>query len=149
MVPVFAQCNARPRESIPPIQRKRDRICGVDTSQSQCDRRNCRTVYSRLGHQFLRHIQRTKILAYIIDICEPDIKKAFDALEKELKEFDDFLLNKQSLIVITKTDTVSESDLKKLSKKLPSDYIYLSAVTGGGIDSFKQEIEKRLDQLRA
>ena len=102
-----------------------------------------------LGLQFLRHIQRTKILAYIIDINEPDIKKAFCSLQKELEEFDDFLLSKVSLVIVTKTDTVSESDLKKLSGKLPSDYIYISAVSGSGINVFKQEIEKRLDQLRA
>ncbi len=102
-----------------------------------------------LGLQFLRHIQRTKILAYIIDINEPDIKKAFCSLQKELEEFDDFLLSKVSLVIVTKTDTVSESDLKKLSSRLPSDYIYISAVSGSGINGFKQEIEKRLDQLRA
>lgn len=102
-----------------------------------------------LGLQFLRHIQRTKLLAYIIDINEPDIKKAFCSLQKELEEFDDFLLSKISLVIVTKTDTVSESDLKKLSGKLPSDYIYISAVSGSGINGFKLEIEKRLDQLRA
>jgi len=102
-----------------------------------------------LGLQFLRHIQRTKILAYIIDINEPDIKQAFCSLQNELQEFDDFLLSKVSLVIVTKTDTVSESDLKKLSGKLPSDYIYISAVSGSGINGFKQEIEKRLDQLRA
>lgn len=102
-----------------------------------------------LGLQFLRHIQRTKLLAYIIDINEPDIEKAFCSLQNELQEFDDFLLSKISLVIVTKTDTVSESDLKKLSGKLPSDYIYISAVSGSGINGFKLEIEKRLDQLRA
>ena len=101
-----------------------------------------------LGHQFLRHIQRTKILAYIVDVNEPDIKKALRTLQKELKEFDPYLLNKPSMVIITKTDTKSESDLLKLSKKLPPDYIYISAVAAKGLKKFLQEIEKQLDQLR-
>jgi len=101
-----------------------------------------------LGHQFLRHIQRTKILAYVVDVNEPDIKKVLHTLQKELKEFDPYLLNKPSLVIITKIDTKSESDLEKLSKKLPPDYIYISAVAGKGLNKFLQEIEKQLDQLR-
>ncbi len=101
-----------------------------------------------LGHQFLRHIQRTKLLAYIIDVNEPDVKKALSTLQKELKEFDPYLLNKPSMMVITKIDTKSESDFQKLSKKLPPDYIYISAVAGKGLNKFLQEIEKQLDQFR-
>ena len=101
-----------------------------------------------LGHQFLRHIQRTKLLAYVVDANEPEIKKTLRTLQKELKEFDPYLLNKPSIVVITKTDTKSESDLLILSKKLPPDYIYISAVAGKGLNKFLQEIEKQLDQLR-
>ena len=101
-----------------------------------------------LGHQFLRHIQRTRLLVYVIDVNEPDIKKVLRTLQKELKEFDPYLLNKPSLAAITKIDTKSESDLEKLSKKLPPDYIYISAVAGRGLNKFLQELEKQLDQLR-
>jgi GTP-binding protein len=101
-----------------------------------------------LGHQFLRHIQRTKFLVYVIDINEPDINKALRTLQKELKEFDPYLLNKPSIVTLTKIDTKSESDLEKLSKKLPPDYIYISAVAGKGLDKFLREIERQLDQLR-
>ncbi|MGH8015148.1 MAG: GTPase ObgE, partial [Candidatus Zixiibacteriota bacterium] len=97
---------------------------------------------------FLRHIQRTKILVYVVDVNEPDIKTTLRTLQRELKEFDPYLLNKPSLITITKIDTKSESDLEKLSKKLPPDYIYISAVAGKGLNKFLQEIEKQLDQLR-
>jgi GTP-binding protein len=101
-----------------------------------------------LGHQFLRHIQRTKILVYVVDVNDPEVNKTLRKLQKELKEFDPYLLNKPSLVAITKIDTKSESDLEKLSKKLPPDYIYISAVAGKGLNKFLQEIEKQLDQLR-
>lgn len=101
-----------------------------------------------LGHHFLRHIQRTKLLVYIIDANEPDIKKALRTLQRELKEFDPYLLNKPSLVVVTKIDTKSESDLLTVSQKLPPDYIYISAIAAKGLNKFLQEIERQLDQLR-
>lgn len=99
-----------------------------------------------LGHQFLRHIQRTRLLIYVIDINEPDIQHTLDALQKELAEFDHTLLSRRSFVVVTKVDTVSESDLKAFCIKLPDDYIYISAVTHVGAKTFIQEIEKHLDQ---
>ncbi|MCK4606370.1 MAG: GTPase ObgE [candidate division Zixibacteria bacterium] len=99
-----------------------------------------------LGHQFLRHIQRTRLLIYVIDINEPDIQHTLDDLKKELVEFDHTLVSRQSFVVITKVDTVSESDLKAFCNRLPDDYIYLSAVTHVGAKTFIQEIERHLDQ---
>lgn len=102
-----------------------------------------------LGHQFLRHIQRTKLIIYVIDINEPDIKNTLHVLQRELKGYDTYLLNKPSLVAITKIDTKSESDIEELSNKLPPDYIYISAVAGTNLNKFLQEIERQLDQLRA
>lgn len=99
-----------------------------------------------LGHQFLRHIQRTRLLIYVIDINEPDIQKTLDDLKKELVEFDHTLVSRQSFVVITKVDTVTESDLKEFCNRLPDDYIYISAVMHVGAKKFIQEIERRLDQ---
>ncbi len=50
--------------------------------------------------------------------------------------------------MVTKTDTLSESDLEELSKELPSDYLYMSAVTGKGTEVFLREIEQILDEQR-
>lgn len=100
-----------------------------------------------LGHQFLRHIQRTRLLIYVIDINEIDIPETRTKLERELIEFDTSLANRPALTVITKIDTLSESDLKEISAELPSDYIYISAVAHRGSDKFLQAIEGNLDRL--
>lgn len=101
-----------------------------------------------LGHQFLRHIQRTGLLLYVIDINELDIVKTREILEKELLKFDKMLVKRPSITVITKIDTISESDLKDISKELPNDYIYISAVSRTGAKFFLEEIERTLDQQR-
>lgn len=101
-----------------------------------------------LGHQFLRHIQRTGLLIFVIDINELDILVTWDVLYSELERFDPRLVKRPTLTVITKVDTLSESDLKDLSKELPSDYLYLSAVTGKGAEIFLRKVEQILDEQR-
>lgn len=101
-----------------------------------------------LGHQFLKHIQRTRLIVYVVDINEEDITKTRATLEKELAEFDPNLVKRPSLTVITKIDTRSESDLKDVSGQLPPDYIYISAVAHRGEEKFLQAIEGQLDQFR-
>jgi len=100
-----------------------------------------------LGHQFLKHIQRTRLLVYVIDVNDEDIAGTRRILETELEAFDSTLVRHPSLTVITKIDTCSESDLQVISEKLPSDYIYISAVAHRGEEAFLQTIEGKLDQF--
>jgi GTP-binding protein len=101
-----------------------------------------------LGHQFLRHIQRTGLLLYVIDINEIDIEETFKTLQEELAQYDPDLGKRRYLVCVTKIDTVSEGDLNEISSTLPDDYIYLSAVAHLGADKFLQRIEAELDQQR-
>ncbi len=101
-----------------------------------------------LGHQFLKHIQRTRLLLYVVDVNEPDIEKTIELLDNELGSFDPALLTRPRLYVLTKTDTLSDDDLKKLSAKLPDRYLWLSAVSRKGADEFLQAIERTLDHER-
>jgi GTP-binding protein len=102
-----------------------------------------------LGIQFLKHIQRTRLVVYVVDVNETDINDALITLRKELADFDADLLKRPSLIVITKIDTVSESDLKELSSRLPADYLFISAVAGLGTREFLNSIERILDEQRS
>lgn len=102
-----------------------------------------------LGHQFLKHIQRTGLILYVIDINELDIVETHSVLKQELEQYDHTLANRPSLVVITKIDTLSESDLKDICKDIPNDYIYLSAVSRKGAKEFLAEIERTLDKERA
>jgi GTP-binding protein len=102
-----------------------------------------------LGHQFLKHIQRTGLLLYIIDINELDIPGTHEVLKKELADYDSTLTKRPSMTIITKIDTISESDLEEISWELPEPYVYLSAVSGAGTEEFLQELERKLDKERA
>ncbi len=97
-----------------------------------------------LGHQFLKHIQRTRLIVYIIDVNDVMINETLDSLKQELNGFDPDLINRPSLVVITKLDTVSEDDIKVISKDWPNDYIMISAVTGMGSKIFLNAVESVL-----
>lgn len=102
-----------------------------------------------LGHQFLKHIQRTRLLIYVIDINDVDLDGTRRTLQQELAEFDDSLQSRSSLTVITKIDTVSESDLDAISSEHDPAYLYISAVAGLNREAFLQAIERELDRQRA
>ncbi len=59
-----------------------------------------------LGHSFLKHIQRTKVLIHCISVELEDVLQAYQAIRKELQEYDNRLLKKKEIIVITKVDMV-------------------------------------------
>ena len=67
-----------------------------------------------LGHKFLRHIERTKTLFHLISAESADIKKDYETIRAELKAHNPELIKKPEYLIITKTDTVSPTELKKL-----------------------------------
>ena len=70
-----------------------------------------------LGIQFLKHIERTKILVFMIDLNSEDISNEYNLLNKELKLFDKELLKKPSIILLTKSDTIDCDKEIKISEK--------------------------------
>ena len=72
-----------------------------------------------LGIQFLKHIERTKILVFMIDLNSEDIIKEYNLLNKELKLFDKKLLKKPSIILLTKLDAIDcDKEIKISGKKV-------------------------------
>jgi len=91
-----------------------------------------------LGHQFLRHIERTRALAFLVDLTDEKPKDTFKTLWNELKEHSSILVNKPYVILLTKSD-ISQKDIKKKSAKFKEKTISISSVTGDNIDLIKKE----------
>tara|TARA_Y100001968_G_scaffold323110_1_gene360259 strand:+ start:859 stop:1824 length:966 start_codon:yes stop_codon:yes gene_type:complete len=94
-----------------------------------------------LGNQFLKHIERTKILIYMIDIASEDIEKEYLILLGELKKHNKDLINRPSLLLLTKTDIFNET-----GKNIPQniDCISISSITNHNIQLSIQKIAKLL-----
>ncbi|HEY9585830.1 MAG TPA: GTPase ObgE [Candidatus Paceibacterota bacterium] len=71
-----------------------------------------------LGHKFLRHIKRTKMIAHLISLENEDVMGAYQTIRKELEQYDKELAAKEEIIILTKTDLVDEKTLKKAQKEL-------------------------------
>ncbi|MEK7152298.1 MAG: GTPase ObgE [Patescibacteria group bacterium] len=72
-----------------------------------------------LGHKFLRHVRRTKILVHLISLENEDPIETYKIVRQELKAFDPELLNKKEIIVFTKTDLIEDpAHLEKILKKM-------------------------------
>ncbi|MFZ1684217.1 MAG: GTPase ObgE [Candidatus Zixiibacteriota bacterium] len=73
-----------------------------------------------LGIQFLKHIQRTGLLIYVIDVNEPDIVATRKLLENELTAFDSALSHREAVTVITKIDTLSAEEVAVMKGRVAS-----------------------------
>lgn len=98
-----------------------------------------------LGHKFLRHISRTKVLLHCISCEHEDPKKAYRVIREELKKYDPALLDKTELILFTKTDLIDEKTLKshiKAFEKTHEHVLTLSIVDDGSIKVLSDELVK-------
>ena len=102
-----------------------------------------------LGHQFLKHIERTRVLLHLVDpdgFDGMDAEQSIKVIEKELKQFDKNLAQKPRIIVVNKADLPSAQKVfEKLSKKFKKHKVMLmSAATGQGIKPVLDEVVKIL-----
>ncbi|MCD6176982.1 MAG: GTPase ObgE [Candidatus Cloacimonetes bacterium] len=106
-----------------------------------------------LGDQFLKHIQRTKILLFLIDIDSADPFNDYQVLKKELHLYDPYLDKKPHLIALSKMDTIPEDDKEEFynllknefEKKLHENIISISSVSGENM----RELIIKLHQILA
>jgi GTP-binding protein len=104
-----------------------------------------------LGTQFLRHIERTKVLVYLVECTSPDPKKDFATLESELKSFNKDLPKKPTLVAFTKLD-IADPELRKALKKIKFrkgiSVHSISAVTGEELDGLVAAMWKALEKKK-
>ena len=86
-----------------------------------------------VGHQFLKHVERTKVLLFMIDCQEENPNEVFETLSSELKMYNPDLDKKPQLIIRTKTDLINDESEKNWSSF--NQYIDISAVTNNGLNS--------------
>ncbi len=98
-----------------------------------------------LGHQFLKHIERTRALAYLIDSTDPNPEKTFQTLYHELKAYSEQLVQKPFMIVLTKIDLLNEDDgLPSFEKDLT--VLPISAVRGDHLNELKDSFFQLVEQ---
>jgi GTP-binding protein len=106
-----------------------------------------------LGHAFLRHIERTRIIVHLLDLFPPDNSDPADnyrAIRRELEAFSPNLAEKREIIAANKMDlAVDREALEKLRQDLPGTEIHpISGVSRQGVEGLLERIWRILEQLR-
>jgi GTPase len=108
-----------------------------------------------LGTQFLRHIERTRLLVHLVDVSDasgrPDPVKDIEVINQELASFGAHLEEKPMIMVASKIDIANKEKLAKLKrycKKKGLELFPISAVTGKGVDELKYAIADEVEEIR-
>ncbi len=109
-----------------------------------------------LGTQFLRHIERTRLLVHLVDVSDssgrPDPVKDVEVILGELTSFGAHLEEKPTIMVASKMDAANKNKLatlKRYCKKQGLALFPVSAVTGKGIDELKYAMAEKVEEVRA
>ncbi len=106
-----------------------------------------------LGDRFLKHIERTRVIAHIIDMSGYEGRDPYEdyiKIQKELEDFDSKLLNKESFIIANKMDiTGSKENLEKFKEKVKDKKIFeISAINQTGLEEVLIYIADLLDEIK-
>jgi len=104
-----------------------------------------------LGVQFLRHVERTRLLVHLVDVSESsgrDPASDFEVVMRELAGFSEDLAKKPMFVVATKLDAAQDPErirlLENLAKERKLTFLQISAVTGQGLETLKRAIAEAI-----
>jgi GTP-binding protein len=103
-----------------------------------------------LGIKFLRHIERTRILLFLIEVTSKNYQKDFDTLYNELKTYSKKLIDKKIIVALSKADLLDKKEQKKLDKikikKTKGSIAVFSSVTGFRVKDLLDKIWETLNK---
>lgn len=105
-----------------------------------------------LGDKFLKHIERTRVIAHIIDMSAFEGRDPYEdylIINKELEDFNKKIIDKPQIIIANKMDMpTSKENLKKFKEKVNVEVFEMSAMNGEGIDKIINKLADMLDNIK-
>jgi len=100
-----------------------------------------------LGLRFLRHIERNAVLLFMVPADSDDIKRDYEILLKEVREFNPELADKSRVLAISKCDMLDDELREEIAKELPEGVptVFISAVSGQGLTELKDLLWREIN----
>ena len=93
-----------------------------------------------LGHRFLRHIERNTCLLFLVSVDSDNIMKEYNILLLELKKYNPDLLDKDRLLVLTKSDMIDQDLEKEISNGISVPHLFISSISNNGLIQLKDAV---------
>ncbi|HKW13763.1 MAG TPA: GTPase, partial [Candidatus Krumholzibacteria bacterium] len=99
-----------------------------------------------MGKEFLRHVERCRVLLYMIDVMNPNPEESYHMLRNEIMRYDPVLLERRSILVLTKCDQLEGGvhGVDPALFQLHDPTVAISAVGRQGLDDLQREVMKLL-----
>ena len=106
-----------------------------------------------LGHDFLRHIERTRVLLHLVEATSDDPIAAYQTIQQELTAYSDTLVTRPQILALSKIDAVDEEEVAEIAQALSAvakqPVFLISSATRTGLDPLLQKVWQQLDILAA
>ena len=103
-----------------------------------------------LGLRFLQHVERTRVLAYLVPLDSPDPQGVYDRLRHEVRQYSDALAAKPHVTLLTKRDLLPAGDaLPRLQGPEAAGILTVSSVAGTGLEELKEYLWKFVEAAKS
>lgn len=100
-----------------------------------------------LGHDFLRHVERTKLLIHLIDVTQDDPLTAYHTIQEELVAYGHGLADKPQILALNKIDAMLPEDVEAIAAQFDLPIIAISAASKKGLDQLLKSVWKTLEKF--
>ncbi|PZU95960.1 MAG: GTPase ObgE [Pseudanabaena sp.] len=100
-----------------------------------------------LGHDFLRHVERTKLLIHLIDVTQEDPLLAYHTIQEELAAYGHGLADKPQILALNKIDAMLPEDVEAIAAQFDLPILAISAASKKGLDKLLQSVWKLLEKF--
>lgn len=101
-----------------------------------------------LGHEFLRHIERTQVLLFLIDLGDADPARTYEILENELAEYSPVFADRPRLVALNKVDISENREKAEETAHVFDEPAVVSAATGEGVPELLERLWRIVDEAR-
>jgi len=98
-----------------------------------------------LGHDFLRHVERTQVLLHLVDLTSEQPLADYHTIQEEMKAYGHGLIEKTQILVLNKADAVSPEEIAAIAAQFPSPPLIISAIAKKGLDQLLQAVWQNLE----